>query len=59
MLESTLAQYRKIIANTCNIEQQMQSSQKILNTATGKVITGTESRQQALRQALSQIHKKA
>lgn len=59
MLESTLAQYRKIIANTVNIEQQMQSSQKILNTATGKVITGTESRQQALRQALSQIHKES
>ena len=59
MLESTLAQYRKIIANTVNIEQQMQSSQKILNTATGKVIAGTESRQQALRQALSQIHKES
>ena len=28
-----------------------------MNIATGKVITGTESRQQALRQALSQIHK--
>lgn len=57
MLESTLAQYRKIIANTVNIDRQIQASQSILNTATGKVITGTESRQQALRTALSQVHK--
>lgn len=57
MLESTLAQYRKVIANTVNIDRQMKATQEVLNIATGKVITGTESRQQALRQALSQIHK--
>lgn len=57
MLESTLAQYRKIIVNTVNIEQQMQAAQQILNTATGKVIMGTESRTQALRQALMQVQK--
>ena len=57
MLESTLAQYRKVITNTVNIERQMKAAQEVLNIATGKVITGTESRQQALRQALSQIHK--
>lgn len=57
MLESTLAQYRKAITNTVNIERQMKAAQEVLNIATGKVITGTESRQQALRQALSQIHK--
>lgn len=60
MLESTLDQYRKIIANTVHIEQQiqqMQAAQQILNTATGKVITGTESRTQALRQALMQVQK--
>ena len=56
MLESTLAQYRKVITNTVNIERQMKAAQEVLNIATGKVITGTESRQQALRQALSQIH---
>lgn len=57
MLESTLAQYRKVIANTVNIDRQMKAAQEVLNTAAGKVIAGTESRQQALRQALSQIHK--
>lgn len=57
MLESTLAQYRKVITNTVNIERQMKAAQEVLNIATGKVITGTESRQQALRQALSQVHK--
>lgn len=57
MLESTLAQYRKVITNTVNIERQMKAAQEVLNIAAGKVITGTESRQQALRQALSQIHK--
>lgn len=57
MLESTLAQYRKIISNTVNIERQMQAAQNILNTQTGRVVTGTASRTEALRQALSQIHK--
>lgn len=57
MLESTLAQYRKVISNTVNIDRQMKATQEVLNTAAGKVIAGTESRQQALRQALSQIHK--
>lgn len=57
MLESTLAQYRKVITNTVNIERQMKAAQEVLNIAAGKVIAGTESRQQALRQALSQIHK--
>lgn len=57
MLESTLAQYRKVITNTVNIERQIKAAQEVLNIAAGKVITGTESRQQALRQALSQIHK--
>lgn len=56
MLRSTLDQYRKVIANTVNIERQMQASQAILNAAAGKVIAGTESRTAALRQALSQIH---
>lgn len=56
MLESTLQQYRKVIINTVNIERQMQAAQGILNTQTGRVVTGTASRQSALRQALSQIH---
>ncbi len=57
MLESTLAQYRKIITNTAAVERQMQAVQQTLNIAAGKVITGAESRQQALRQSLSQVHK--
>lgn len=57
MLESTLARYRKIITNTAAVERQMQAVQQTLNIAAGKVITGAESRQQALRQSLSQVHK--
>ena len=57
MLESTLAQYRKTIVNTVNIENQLNATQQILNTQTGRVVTGTASRQEALRTALSQIHK--
>lgn len=57
MLESTQNLFKKIVANTVNIERQMQAAQQILNTATGKVITGTESRTQALRQALMDVQK--
>ena len=57
MLESTLNQFKKIVANTANIERQIQNTQQILNTATGKVITGIESRTQALRKALSEVQK--
>ena len=55
MLNSTLDQYRKVIANTVRLEQQLKSTQQILNTAAGKVVTGAFSRTQALRDALSQI----
>lgn len=57
MLESTQALFRKIVTNTVAIERQMQAAQQTLNVAAGKVIVGTESRTQALRQALSDIHK--
>ena len=57
MLESTQELFRKIISNTIVIERQMQAVQQTLNTATGKVVTGAESRTQALREALAQIHK--
>lgn len=56
MLESTLEQYRKVIVNTAAIERQMQAAQDILNAQTSRVVTGTASRTEALRQALSQIH---
>lgn len=57
MLESTQDLFRNIVTNTVNIERQMQAAQQILNTATGKVITGAESRTQALRKALADVHK--
>ena len=57
MLESTLEQYRKIVANTVRIEQQMQRVQDTLNTAVGEVVTGVSSRRDALRKALEQVQK--
>ena len=57
MLESTQALFKKIVTNTVALEQQIQATQQILNTATGKVITGTESRTQALRKALMDVQK--
>lgn len=57
MLNSTLDLFKRVVVNTVNIERQMKAAQEILNTAAGKVITGAESRTQALREALGQIHK--
>lgn len=57
MLESTQELFRKIVSNTVTIENQMKAVQQILNTATGKVISGTESRTQALRKALMDVQK--
>lgn len=57
MLNSTLDLYKTVVTNTVNIERQMQATQQILNTATGKIVTGAESRTQALREALAQVHK--
>ena len=57
MLESTIAQYRKIIANTANIERQMVAAQGALNTAAGQVVAGTATRQDAINRALMQIQK--
>lgn len=55
MLESTLAQFRKIVSNTVSIEQKLNNTQNILNVATGNVVTGVSNRQKALREALSKI----
>lgn len=55
MLDSTLAQYKKVVTNTANVEQQLMATQQMLNSATGKVLLGTESRTQALRQSLKQV----
>ena len=57
MLQSTLAQYRKVVANTAHIERQMRAVQQTLDTQAARVATGTATRTQALREALGQIHK--
>lgn len=57
MLQSTQDLFKKIVANTVAIDQQIQATQQILNTAAGKVITGAESRTQALRKALMDVQK--
>lgn len=57
MLQSTLQLFRRVVSNTISIERQLQAVQETLNTETGRVITGTVSRQSALRQALARIHK--
>lgn len=57
MLQSTLNQYRKVVANTAAIERQLIAAQETLNTQAARVATGTATRVQALRDALSQIHK--
>lgn len=57
MLQSTLSQYRKVVTNTAAIERQLIAAQETLNTQAARVATGTATRVQALRDALSQIHK--
>lgn len=57
MLNSTLDLFKKVVLNTVNIEHKMNAVQEVLNTAAGQVITGIQSRTQALREALGQIHK--
>ena len=57
MLQSTLEQYRKVVANTAHIERQMRTVQQTLDTQAARVATGTATRTQALREALGQIHK--
>ena len=56
MLDSSLAQYRKVIANTAIYEKQLEQAQKILNVQTGMVATGVSSRTQALRKAVKQMN---
>ena len=57
MLQSTLAQYRKAVANTAHIERQIRAVQQTMDTQASRVATGTATRTQALREALGQIHK--
>ena len=57
MLQSTLAQYRKAVANTAHIERQIRAVQQTMDTQAARVATSTATRTQALREALGQIHK--
>ena len=52
MLESTENAYREMVANITN---RMQMAQQIVNTATGKVVSGVESFNSALKQATQQL----
>ena len=55
MLQSSLDQYRKVIADTITYEMRLEAAQTALNTSTGEVITGVSTRQQATRKAVQQM----
>lgn len=55
MLRSSLEQYRKIVSNTMMYEKQLAGAQVILNQSTAAVVTGAQSRQTALRQAVKDM----
>ena len=55
MLQSSLDQYRKVIADTITYETRLDAAQTALNTSTGEVITGVSTRQQAARKAVQQM----
>lgn len=55
MLRSSLEAYRMVIADTILYEQQLNAAQQILNTATGETILGVNSRQEALRKAVTKM----
>lgn len=61
MLESGMNAFRSVISDTVQWEQQIttreqtQAAQDILNSETGKVITGVSSRQEALKRAIRRM----
>ena len=55
MLQSSLDQYRKVITDTITYETRLDAAQTSLNTATGEVVTGVSTRQQAARKAVQQM----
>lgn len=55
MLESTLNEFRRIVSDVSYIEQAAKGGQKILNSETGKVITGVSSRQEAVKRSIKRI----
>lgn len=54
MLNSSLDAYKKAITNTVNAANY-ENAQKIMNSATGEVITGVSSRQKALSDAIKKM----
>ena len=54
MLKSSVEQYRRMVQLTVS-EEQAAATQKILNEETGAVVTGTETRTQALRRAIQRV----
>ena len=61
MLESGMQSYRRVVSDVVQYEQaamavtQADAAQNILNTETGKVLTGVSSRQEALRRAIKRM----
>ena len=55
MLQSSLDQYRAVIANTISYEAQLSAAQKILNESTGEVLMGAATQQQAMRRAVKRM----
>ena len=61
MLDSGMQSYRRVVSDVVQYEQaamavtQVDAAQNILNTETGKVLTGVSSRQEALRRAIKRM----
>ena len=55
MLQSSLDQYQRMVMLTAEEEQRAAATQNILNDAAGSVVTGVETRTQAMQRAISRI----
>ena len=55
MLQSSLEQYQRVVQLTAQDVARAEATQSILNDVTGSVISGAETREQALRRALQRI----
>lgn len=55
MLQSSLDQYRKVVADTMAYEGQLASAQQILNEATGEVLAGASTHREAVRKAVKRM----
>ena len=55
MLQSSIEQYERAIQLTQQLQDRQNATQRALNVAAGQVLTGAQTRTQALREALKQI----